>query len=93
MKGNKQEGFKSRFLEVLELPKDIVLDLPRITVTGKIGVFIENHKGIMEYSSEQVRINTSLGLVVIKGQDLVIKYVVADEIFVEGKIEAIEFEE
>ncbi|TYP54976.1 sporulation protein YqfC [Thermosediminibacter litoriperuensis] len=93
MKRTNQEGLKARIFDALELPKDIVLDLPRITVTGKVGAFIENHKGILEYSSDRVCINTKLGPLVIKGQDLIIKSVVADEIVVEGKIRSLEFEE
>ncbi|MDN5330988.1 MAG: hypothetical protein PWP45_213 [Tepidanaerobacteraceae bacterium] len=93
MKRNQKEGLKSKFIEVLDLPKDVVLDLPRVTVTGKIGVFIENHKGIIEYASEKVCINTSIGILVIRGEGLFIKYVLADEIFVEGKVKAVEFEE
>ncbi|KXG78513.1 hypothetical protein AN618_02690 [Fervidicola ferrireducens] len=93
MKRSQKEGLKSKFIEALDLPKDVVLDLPRVTVTGKIGVLIENHRGIIEYGPEKVSINTSIGLLVIRGEGLFIKYVLADEIFVEGKVRAVEFEE
>ncbi|MFO7152221.1 MAG: sporulation protein YqfC [Bacillota bacterium] len=93
MKRNQREGLKSKFIEALDLPKDVVLDIPRVTVTGKVGVLVENHRGIVEYSSEKVSVNTSVGLLIIRGEELFIKYVLSDEIFVEGKVKAFEFEE
>jgi sporulation protein YqfC len=93
MKRSQKEGLKSKFIEALDLPKDVVLDLPRVTVTGKVGVLIESHRGIVEYVPEKVSINTSIGLLVIKGDGLFIKYVLADEIFIEGRVKYIEFDE
>lgn len=82
-----------RVAKTLDLPQDIVLNIPRITLTGKIAVFLENHKGIVEYSSELVRVNTPIGTVVIRGEDLLIKTIIADEITIEGKIRSVELEE
>jgi len=87
------EGIKRKISDALDLPKDIILNVPRIVITGKIAVFIENHKGIIEYSSQLVKINTSLGIISIKGEDILIKTIITDEITVEGEITAIEFEE
>ncbi|NLZ53890.1 MAG: sporulation protein YqfC [Thermoanaerobacteraceae bacterium] len=87
------EGIKRKISDALDLPQDIILNVPRVIVTGKIAVFIENHKGIIEYNSELVKINTSIGIVCVKGEDLLIKTIVTDEITVEGKITAIEFDE
>jgi len=87
------EGLKRKISDALDLPQDIVLNVPRVIITGKIAVFIENHKGIVEYNSQLVKINTPVGIVCIKGEDLLIKTIIADEITVEGKIAAIEFDE
>ncbi|HHY42637.1 MAG TPA: sporulation protein YqfC [Thermoanaerobacterales bacterium] len=87
------EIIKRKISDALDLPQDIILNVPRVVVTGKIAVFIENHKGIVEYNSDSVKINTSVGVVCIKGKQLLIKTIVADEITVEGEISAVEFEE
>jgi len=91
--GSMTEYIKRKISDVLDLPKDIVLNVPRIIITGKIAVFIENHKGIIEYCSHSVKINTSMGIVTIKGDDLLIKTIITDEITIEGKVTAIEFEQ
>jgi len=87
------ENLKQKISDILDLPKDIVLNLCRITITGRIAVFIENHKGIMEYTSDRVKINTGNGLLIIKGEGLVLKTIIVDEITVEGKINSIEYED
>jgi len=87
------EILKQKISDTLDLPKDIVLNLCRITITGRIAVFIENHKGIMEYTSDRVKINTGNGLLIIKGEDLVLKTIIVDEITVEGRIKSVEYED
>lgn len=84
---------KKRISDALDLPQDIILNLPRVTVSGDIAVFIENHKGIVEYTKDKVRINTTIGSIAVNGENLLIKSLIADEITVEGKIKSIEFEE
>ncbi|AEE91254.1 Sporulation protein YqfC [Tepidanaerobacter acetatoxydans Re1] len=87
------EGIRQKISDVLDLPQDVILNVPKVILTGRIAAFIENHKGIIQYNSELVKINTSIGVVCIKGADLLIKTIIADEITVEGKITAIELEE
>lgn len=87
---NKMENLKYNISEALELPKDIVLDLPKITMIGNIQLNISNHKGIIEYSQEVLRINSSIGVVKITGNDLKLKTILSEEIIVNGTIEKIE---
>jgi sporulation protein YqfC len=82
---------KKGIADLLELPRDIVLDLPKITLIGNLQLYIENHKGIIEYSSKMVRINTRAGILVVSGSKLVIKAIVVEEIIITGEIDRIEF--
>lgn len=83
--------FKQQFSDFLEIPGDVALDLPKIVIVGNIQLFIENHRGILEYSPESVRISTGDGEVAITGQGLMLRNVLPDEIFVVGEIEKIHF--
>ena len=87
------EEVKRKISDALDLPKDIVLNIPRVTIMGKIAVFIENHKGIIQYSSQRVKVNTPIGIIIVKGEELLIKSILADEITIEGNISALDFEE
>ncbi|HEX3032098.1 MAG TPA: sporulation protein YqfC [Bacillota bacterium] len=77
----------------LEIPKDIALDLPKITVIGNVQAFVENHRGILEYTPELIRIKVSTGQMVIKGKDLFLRNILMHEILVEGAISGIEIKE
>jgi len=79
--------------DYLELPKDLVLDLSRITLLGNIQLIIENHRGIIEYTKERIRISTSLGELVIDGEGLVLRNIFPDEIAVDGKIASLKLVE
>ena len=79
--------------EYLELPKDLVLNFPRITLLGNVQLIIENHRGIMEYTKERIRISTSLGELVIDGEGLVLRNIFPDEIAIDGKIASLKLVE
>ena len=87
---NKMDNFKYNVSEALELPKDVVLDLPKIIVTGNIGLTISNHKGIIEYTQEVLRINSSIGIIKISGANMELKTILSEEIIVVGSIEKLE---
>lgn len=87
----KIENIKSNVSEILELPKDIILDLPKITLIGNLQLYIENHKGIIEYGSLRIRVNTNAGILRIIGKNMTIKSIVTEEVVIVGEIHSIEF--
>lgn len=89
MKKNIQKA-KLNITNALELPLDLALDLPKITIIGNLKVEITNHKGIIEYKNEIIRINTNIGVLKITGESLEIKNIFIEEINIDGNIEKIE---
>lgn len=77
--------------DLLELPRDIMLDLPKITMIGNLQLYIENHKGIIEYCTDTVRVNTGAGVLVVTGSKLIIRTIVTEEVLITGEIESITF--
>ncbi|WP_313756362.1 sporulation protein YqfC [Tissierella sp.] len=84
------ENVKYNISEALELPIDIMMDLPRLTLIGNIEVSLLNHKGIIEYTKEIIRINTKIGIFKITGEELEIKTILSEEIIIAGLINDIE---
>lgn len=82
----------SRVSKFLEIPREVISDVPKITVTGFEEVFIENFKGILEYEDFFVRISTSIGNININGFNLKLNQMTDNDILVSGKIENIDFE-
>lgn len=82
----------SRMNELLEIPREIVSKVPKITVTSFDEVLIENFKGILEYEEFFVRISTHIGNININGFNLKLSQMTEDDILVSGKIEGLDFE-
>ncbi|MCL6639423.1 MAG: sporulation protein YqfC [Firmicutes bacterium] len=82
---------KQQFSEFLEIPGDVALDLPKTVIVGNVQVYVENHRGILAYAPEGVRISTGDGEIAIDGRELMLRNVLPDEICVVGEIEAVRF--
>lgn len=76
----------------LDIPQDIVLDLPRITMLGNQQLLVENHKGIIEYTPSLVRIKLNQGELFIQGQNLTLGNLQAEQILVEGTLRGITYD-
>lgn len=87
----KGRGIKRNMTDALELPKEVMLNLPLISITGREEVTIENYKGIMEYGDEVIRVNTASGIIRMTGKELLLKQLTAECVIVSGKLEHIEF--
>ena len=78
--------------KMLELPKEVYTNEPKITITGFDEMIIENFKGILEYEEFFVRINTYIGIISINGINLNLENMTNDDIKVTGQIDSIDFE-
>ena len=59
MEGKFKKG-KEVLVEKLELPKDVILDIPKIIVMGRNEITIENHKSIQIFEKNKIKINTNM---------------------------------
>ena len=73
----------------MELPQDVMMDLPRITMIGHIHIYIENHRGLITFSDKELRLLLKQGQLLIKGKAFVIKAIMPEEILLEGKIDQV----
>lgn len=76
---------------ILDLPKDVIFDLPRITQIGNMQIYIENHRGVSHFTSNRLDLNLSAGRLEITGKQLVIRAILPEEVFVEGVIEDVRY--
>lgn len=90
-KEKQRVSLKEKFAEMLELPKDVVLNIPRVTLVGDHDMMIENFKGIMEYEDGRIRVNTGSGVVKVTGVRLLIREITSEDIIISGEIRALEF--
>ena len=82
----------SKVSKFLEIPREAISNIPKITVTGFDEIMIENFKGILEYEDFFARISTEIGNININGFNLKLNQMTDNDICVTGKIENIDFE-
>lgn len=82
---------KQWLINNVELPADVVADLPRITMIGQLHMYIENHHGVVAFSKHELRLHLKQGQLLIKGEGFVLKTILPEEILLEGTIEFVQF--
>lgn len=75
-----------RLVEALELPQDIVFNLPKATLIGDVQVLVENHRGLSKYTPREIHIRTARGELVVLGSRLRIGSIFPQELVVDGRI-------
>lgn len=82
-------GLRARLTDALGLPRDIVFDLPRITLLGALQLTVENHQGLREFAPGRVVIATRSGLLRVEGEDLRLGVLREGEVSIAGRLHAV----
>ena len=88
-KNDKQK--KVKLLETLQLPKDVCLGTIRVTLTGNTEVWIENYKGLLEYSENTVLLQGKNCQVCFEGASLTIDYYTNEDMKISGCIQSVRY--
>ncbi|SFE28918.1 sporulation protein YqfC [Alteribacillus iranensis] len=75
----------------MNIPEDVLLEVPRLTMIGQLHLHVENHRGILHFSKDQVRLKLSNGELIVEGKQFVIKNILPDELLLEGRIDEIRY--
>ena len=78
--------------DMLEIPKEVYSNEPKLVITGFNEMVIENYKGILEYDDYYVKINSFIGIINIHGFNLRLEKMTEDNIRIIGKIESLDIE-
>lgn len=78
--------------EKFDLPKDVIMNLPKITIIGDSEITIENHKGIILFERSIIKINTKAKIINIEGENFEILYIGESTITISGKFKSISYE-
>lgn len=88
----KEKGtVKEKVAKMLEVPEEIISDRPKITTVGRKEVFIENYRGIIEFTNEIVKINSNYGIITITGKNMKIREITNEDIIITGDIDNIDY--
>jgi len=83
---------REMIVEKFDLPKDVILDIPKILIIGNREVTIENHKGIIAFERNVIKINSRFGPITINGENFEILYIGSSTTTISGKFKSIVYE-
>jgi len=92
MKNKKINRISNKINNILEVPRELTDNNPKITIIGFDEMLIENYKGILEYEEFYIKVNTSIGNININGFNLDLEQVTEDDILVKGTIESFDID-
>ncbi len=78
--------------KMLEMPKEIYTNEPRIIIVGFNELYIENYKGILEYEEYYIKLSTYIGIININGFNLKLEKMTDENLKIKGKIESLDVE-
>ena len=81
----------SKFDKIFDIPEDLSLEIPKVTILGFNKMLIENYKSVLEYQ-DFFRIKMSTGLININGFELFMNEMTKDDLIITGNIESVDFE-
>ena len=82
---------KELMIESLKLPKDSMLGASLVTLTGNTEAFVENYKGIIEYTNEVILLQGKTCKIEICGKRLRIIYYTNEDMKINGWIEKVHY--
>ena len=82
---------KESFVESLKLPKDVCMGALKVTLTGNLEAWIENYKGILEYTENQVVLQAKTCQVCFEGKRLSIDYYTNEDMKISGVINCVRY--
>lgn len=82
---------KESLVESLKLPKDICLGAMKVTLTGNYEAWIENYRGILEYTEEQILLQGKTCQVCFEGTRLSIDYYTNEDMKISGCIAGVRY--
>jgi sporulation protein YqfC len=85
------EKFKRSVGDVLDFPPDVVGEGPKITITGRQQILVENYISIITFSKEEIRLETTEGDLCFEGKELELKVLLATELRIEGELLSLSF--
>ncbi len=82
---------KELIVESLKLPKDTMLGAAIVTITGNREAFIENYKGIIEYTTESIVLQGKNCKICFEGKRLSIDYYTNEDMKISGSIDTVRY--
>lgn len=85
----RRKDMLERMTQTARRTSEPILKQPLVELCGLNRVLIENHRGVREYSAENICVWVVFGLICINGQDLEICRMTADQLVITGNVDTV----
>ena len=76
---------------MIEVPTDLQVNQPSVTILSNSFISIENYKSILEYDINLIKIKTKINTIKISGDKMYLKYITDTEIGIKVIIYSVEY--
>ena len=90
MDEKRRQGLLEKTARVFDLPVDALAGLPRLELVGDGELRMENHRGILSYSTDEIHISGGAFGVRVSGEELELRTMNSLELLITGRIRAVE---
>lgn len=73
----------------VDLPGEPLPKLPLVELAGECRVLIENHHGVTEYGSDEIRVKVTYGQLCICGTGLELAKMTKEQLVITGRIDGV----
>ncbi|MBQ2745919.1 MAG: YabP/YqfC family sporulation protein [Lachnospiraceae bacterium] len=80
-----------KFIDALELPKDLCLGALNVKLTGQYEAYIENYRSIIEYGDSIIKLQGKNSRLSISGKNLKIVCFTKDDMKIKGYLQEVKF--
>lgn len=87
----KNESKKEALIESLRFPKDICMGVMKVTLTGNREAWIENYRGILEYTESLILLQGKTCQVCFEGSGLSVDYYTNEDMKISGCINCVRY--
>lgn len=81
-----------RLLDEVDLSEEALPKQPIVELLGDGRVLIENHRGVIQYGSDQIRTRVSFGTVCVVGSNLRLRLMTGEKLVILGRIDGVEIQ-
>lgn len=78
-------------VEIFDLPADLLMGLPHVEVMGDCQFYMENHRGILSYSDEEIVISADGIIVRVFGNGLELQSMTGEALRIRGTVTRVEW--
>lgn len=90
MERQEKKGLREKTAELFDLPADVIAGVPKVELVGNSQVRMENHRGILNYGTEEICVSGGKYVVRIQGCGLELRAMTPTELLITGTVERLE---